>query len=98
MLPNVVGPAATCRQIVIYAVLLAPASFGPLAIPGVGLLYGLVAVACNAVLLQRAFALYRLREGEESPRRKAAMALFGYSILYMFLLFAALLAQVLLRG
>ena len=63
-----------------------------------GSLYGLVAVACDAFLLQRAFALYRLREGEELPRRKAAMALFGYSILYMFLLFAALLAQVLVRG
>ena len=60
-------------------------------------MYGLIAVACDAVLLQRAFALYRLREGEEGPRRKAAMALFGYSILYMFLLFAALLAAALIR-
>jgi protoheme IX farnesyltransferase len=98
MLPNVAGTVATCRQIVVYALLLVPASFGPLTIPGVGLLYGSVAVVCNAVLLWRAFALYRLREGEESPRRKEAMALFGYSILYMFLLFAALLAQVLVRG
>jgi hypothetical protein len=40
---------------------------------------GVVAAARDAFLLQRAFALYRLREGEESPRRKAAMALFGYS-------------------
>ena len=66
-------------------------------IPGVGWLYGSVAVACNAVLLWWVFALYRLRNGEESPRRKAAMALFGYSILYMFLLYAALLAQVMVR-
>ena len=65
--------------------------------PGVGLLYASIAAACDAVLLQRAFALYRLRDGEELPRRKAAMALFGFSILYMFLLFAALLAQV-VRG
>ena len=98
MLPNVVGPAATCRQIVIYALLLVPASFGPLAIPGVGFLYGSVAAACNAGFLWRAFALYRLRAAEESPRRKAAMTLFGFSILYMFLLFAALLAEVLVRG
>ena len=98
MLPNVVGPAATCRQIVIYALLLVPASFGPLAIPGVGFLYGSIAAACNASSLWRAFALYRLREAEESPRRKAAMALLAFSILYMFLLFAALLAQVLVRG
>jgi heme o synthase len=98
MLPNVVGPVETCRQILIYAVLLVPASLGPLAIPGVGLSYAVIAGGCNAALLWRAIALYRLREGEEQPRRKAAMALFSYSILYMFLLFAALLAQVLLRG
>jgi heme o synthase len=93
MLPNVVGPVETCRQIVIYVLLLVPASFGALTIPSVGFFYAVVAVACNAVLLWKAFALYRLRNGEESPRRKAAMGLFGYSILYMFLIHAALLTQ-----
>jgi heme o synthase len=93
MLPNVAGEVSTCRQIVVYALLLVPASLGPLAIPGVGRFYLAVALVCDAMLLWRAFALYRLREGEESPRRKAAMSLFGYSILYMFLLFAALLAE-----
>ncbi len=97
MLPNVAGHVETCRQIVIYSLLLVPASFGALAIPGVGVFYGAVAAACNAVLLWRAFALYRLRIGAELLRRKAAMALFGYSILYMFVLFAALLAQVIAR-
>jgi protoheme IX farnesyltransferase len=97
MLPNVVGPVKTCRQIVAYSLLLVPASFGPMLIPGVGLLYGAVAVAANAWFLWRAFALYRLRD-EESARRKAAMGLFGYSILYLFVLFAAMLAEVLLRG
>ena len=97
MLPNVVGHVETCRQIAIYALLLVPASFGALFIPGVGWFYGAVAAACNAVLLWRVFALYRLRNGEASPRRKAAMALFGYSILYMFLLFAALLAQAMVK-
>jgi protoheme IX farnesyltransferase len=97
MLPNVVGPVETCRQILVYTLLLVPASFGALAIPGVGLFYAAVAAACNGVLLWKAFALYRLRDGEESPRRKAAMGLFGYSILYMFLIHAALLAQVMIR-
>jgi heme O synthase-like polyprenyltransferase len=54
--------------------------------------------AANAGFLWRAFALYRLRDGEESARRKAAMGLFGFSILYLFVLFAAMLAEVLLRG
>jgi heme o synthase len=98
MLPNVVGPAATCRQIVIYSALLVLASFGPLVIPGVGLFYGMVAAAAAAAFLWRALALYRLREGDESARRKPAMALFGYSILYLFVLFAAMLAEVMLRA
>ena len=98
MLPNVVGPVATCRQIVIYALLLVASSFGALLIPGVGAIYGTVAAVCNAILLWRVFALYRLRNGEEySSPTQAAMALFGYSILYMFLLFAALLAQAVVR-
>jgi len=97
MLPNVVGSEATCRQIIVYSLLLVPVSLAPLLIPGVGLVYGTIAVACNAVLIWRALALYRLRNAEEPPRRKAAMAMFGYSILYMFLLFAGLLAQVFVR-
>ena len=98
MLPNVVGHAATCRQIVIYSALLVPASLGPLVIPGVGLVYGVIAAAADAVLLWRATALYRLRDGDESARRKAAMALFGFSILYLFVLFAAMLAEAMLRA
>jgi protoheme IX farnesyltransferase len=98
MLPNVAGPVKTCRQIVGYSILLVPASLGPMVIPGVGLLYGAVALAANAGFLWRTFALYHLRGGEESGRRKAAMALFGFSIFYLFVLFAAMLAEVLLRG
>ena len=51
MLPNVVGPVETCRQIVIYSLLLVAASFGPLVIPGVGLFYAAVAAICDAILL-----------------------------------------------
>jgi protoheme IX farnesyltransferase len=97
MLPNVAGHVEACRQILLFSVLVAAASFGALAIPGVGLLYGSVAAVCNGVFLWRAFALYRLRRADESARRKAAMALFGFSILYMFLLFATLLAQTFVR-
>src|SRR6202142_1734687 len=98
MLPNVVGPVKTCRQIVAYSILLVPASLGPMLIPGVGLLYGAIATAANAGFLWRALALYRLRDADESARRKAAMGLFGFSILYLFVLFAAMLAEVMLRG
>src|ERR1700727_3513254 len=98
MLPNVVGPVKTCRQIVAYSILLVPASLGPMLIPGVGLLYGTIATAANAGFLWRALALYRLRDGEESARRKAAMGLLRFLILYLFVLFAAMLVEGLLRG
>jgi protoheme IX farnesyltransferase len=98
MLPNVAGHVETCRQILVYAALVAAASYGALTVPGVGWVYGVIVTACNGMFLWRALALYRLRNADESPRRKAAMALFGYSILYMFLVFATLLAQVFLRG
>ncbi len=97
MLPNVVGPAETCRQIGLYSLLLVAASFGPLLIPGVGLPFAAVAALCDAILLKRVHALYRVRDGEEAPMRKAAMALFGYTILYMFVIYAALLAEVMIR-
>ena len=97
MLPNVVGPVETCRQIGVYSLLLVAASFGPLLIPGVGLPYAAAALVLNGLLLWRVHALFRLRDAEDAPRRKAAMALFGYTILYMFLIYAALLAEVLLR-
>ena len=98
MLPNVVGPVKTCRQIVAYSALLVPASLGPLVIPGVGFLYGAVAIVAGSALMWRALTLYRLRDGDESARRKAAMGLFGFSILYLFILFAAMLAEAMLRG
>ena len=59
--------------------------------------YALVAAACNAALLWRALALYRLREGAENDRREAAMALFGFSIFDMFALFMAMLIEAVVR-
>ena len=90
MLPNVVGPAETCRQIAIYAAMLVAASFAPLIIPRVGLAYGLVAAALDAALMWRVIKLYWLRNGPEAEQRKVALGLFGFSILYLFALFVAL--------
>jgi protoheme IX farnesyltransferase len=97
MLPNVVGPVATCRQILLYSLLLVAAAYGPMLIPGVGLPYLVLATILNVIFLWRAARLYRLRDADDAPRRKAAMGLFGYSILYMFLIYAGLLAEVFLR-
>ncbi|MGO9741136.1 MAG: heme o synthase [Roseiarcus sp.] len=90
MLPNVAGPAETCRQILVYSALLVVSSFGPLLIVRVGWPYAVVAAACDATLLRRAFQLYRLRNGPEAEQRKVALGLFGFSIVYLFALFLAL--------
>ncbi len=97
MLPTVMGAAAACRQILGYSLALVPVSFLPLFVSRLGLPYALVAAACNVGLLWRAAALYRLREGAENDRRKAAMALFGFSIFYMSVLFVAMLVEAVVR-
>ena len=95
MLPNVAGPQETCRQILIYSVALALASFLPLMIPKLGIVYAVVAIGLNATFLWRAARLYGLRNGPEARRNKAAMSLFGFSILYTFALFVTMLVEAL---
>jgi protoheme IX farnesyltransferase len=89
MLPVVGGRAATTRQILIYSVLLVPISVLPWALGFAGTMYGLVALACGATLIVLAL---RLRKSTESDRQ-TAHRLFVFSIFYLFVLFAALLAS-----
>ena len=63
----------------------------PVALGFGGLLYAIVGVLGGLGMLAGAVQVFRLREGE--AERKAAMGLFGFSILYLFLLFSALLAE-----
>jgi heme o synthase len=88
MLPVVAGKAATSRQILVYSVLLVPTSLLPPVLGFAGTLYGATAVLCGALFLRLAFQLHRNHEG-----RPAAHRLFVFSISYLFLLFAALLAD-----
>jgi len=95
MLPNVAGPGRTCRQIVIYSLALAAASFLPLVIAKLGALYALAAAGLNAVFLWKSLRLYGLRDGPVLARDKAALKLFGYSVGYLFALFAIMLLHAL---
>ncbi|MGE0745450.1 MAG: heme o synthase [Rhodospirillales bacterium] len=87
MLPVVAGAAETRRQILIYSVLLVPVSFGPVAFGPAGWLYGTVAAAAGAAFVAGAVALWR------HASERAARRLFGFSLLYLFALFAALLVE-----
>jgi protoheme IX farnesyltransferase len=87
MLPVVCGRAETRRQILIYSLMLAPLGIAPWLAGYAGALYGAVAVVAGAVIV--ALALQVMRERE----LVAAKRLFAFSILYLFMLFAVLLAD-----
>jgi protoheme IX farnesyltransferase len=91
MLPVVAGPDETRKQIVIYASLLVPLALLPAFMGLGGPLYALVSIMLGAVFLALALNVYREREGRAADR--AAKRLFGFSILYLFSLFAALLTE-----
>jgi protoheme IX farnesyltransferase len=89
MLPVVAGRTATTRQILIYSVLLVPISLLPWALGFAGAIYAATAVVSGAILVALAFALHR---GGDAEHRDASR-LFVFSIFYLFVLFAALLAD-----
>ena len=94
MLPVVAGHDETRRQILIYTLILAPVGLAPSFFGFAGLIYGVTALICGAVMLQLAWRVYRDRAGPAAA--SAARKLFAFSLLYVFVLFAALLADNLL--
>ena len=90
MMPVVSGAAETRRQILIYAVLLAPLALAPALIGMTSMAYGIVAGALGLNFVRLSWALYR------RPDDAAAKRLFAFSILYLFLLFLGLIVDRLL--
>jgi protoheme IX farnesyltransferase len=91
MLPNVAGPDATRRQILAYTILLAPLGLAPTLLGFGGWGYGLVSTLGGLGMLLLAGQVFARRQGE--PAHRAAQQLFAFSILYLFVLFATLLAE-----
>jgi protoheme IX farnesyltransferase len=90
MMPVVAGERATRRQILAYAILLLPLSVVPWWIGGTGAVYGLTAAVLSSVFLGFSVRVgLRVREGPEDSM-KPEKQLFGYSVIYLFALFAAL--------
>jgi protoheme IX farnesyltransferase len=87
MLPVVAGVRETKRQILIYTVLLIPFVLAPYALDIAGPLYAGAALALSIAFVGMAIALW-FDATERSARR-----MFGFSILYLFLLFALLLVD-----
>jgi heme o synthase len=91
MLPVVRGEDETRRQILLYSLILAPLGLLPPLFGLGGALYVSVAVILGTLFVWFALACYRERTGASAER--AAKNLFAYSVLYLFLLFAALLVE-----
>jgi heme o synthase len=91
MLPVVAGPDETRRQIWIYSLLLVPLTLAPFFLGFAGRTYLVTAILAGAGFLHHAWQVFRVREGDAATRK--AKQLFGYSILYLFLLFAVILGE-----
>jgi protoheme IX farnesyltransferase len=105
MLPVVKGASATRRQVLVYSLLLIPVCLAP-AFTGLGgPIYLAVSSLGGLVFLLLAWRLFRSRAGEAADPRNTdglydvragardARNLFAFSILYLALLFATLLAE-----
>lgn len=92
MLPVTAGAGATRRQIFGYSLVLAPIGVSPFLLGMAGPVYGLVSIALGLVLIGRAWQTLT-DSGVVQARR-----LFGFSIVYLFALFATLGLEVTARG
>ena len=92
MLPVVAGEAATRRQILLYSLILFPVSLAPWWIGGTGAIYGIAALALSGLFVALSLPVAFRRAGD-SDKMKPEKRLFGYSVLYLFALFAALVVD-----
>jgi heme o synthase len=95
MLPVTHGPKVTRAHILAYALLLAPLGLAPVLTGLGGVIYAAIASLGGAFFVFLAVRVVRSRAGEEefATDDKKARDLFGFSILYLFALFAALLVE-----
>ena len=92
MLPVVAGEAATRRQILLYTGIMAAAALAPVALGLTGLVYAAVALIGTGIFA--AMALQVALHDEVDPARMGPeKRLFKYSVLYLFLMFAAVVAD-----
>ena len=91
MMPNVAGEASTRRQIFAYSLLLAPVGVAPWLLGYTTIGYGVVSLALGAGFVWYAWTVLRMRDSDRVM--KPAKQLFAYSLLYLFVIFAAYLAD-----
>jgi heme o synthase len=92
MLPVVAGQKATRNQIFYYSWPMAAAAMAPYFMDAASAYYGGIAAILTGIFLMLAFAVWR-SDVTEAENMSAEKRLFKYSILYLFLLFAAFAAD-----
>jgi protoheme IX farnesyltransferase len=85
MMPVIAGPASTKRQMLAYTLLLLPLAVAPYFLGAAGPIYLAGAVLLGLIFVAAAWAVLR------DPTHRSARRMFGYSILYLFLLFGLLM-------
>lgn len=91
MLPVVAGREATRKQVVFYSILLFPITIMPYFLGYAGIFYGVGATVLSSLFLFGAIKVWAKKD------EKSAKQLFAYSILHLFLLFAILLGESLVK-
>jgi protoheme IX farnesyltransferase len=92
MLPVVAGEVATRRQILLYTSIMGVAAMAPVLLGLTGLVYGLTALAGTLVFAGMALQV-ALRRESDPARMGPEKRLFKYSMLYLFILFGAVVAD-----
>jgi len=91
MMPNAKGPDRTRLEILVYSLLLAPLGLVPWLTGAAGWLYGVAAALLGLGLCLHAARVFLVRDGLKA--NKHAMALFGFSIFYLFALFGLIVVE-----
>ncbi len=92
MLPVVAGREATRRQVVFYSILLFPIAVMPYFLGYAGVFYGAGSAILGGLFLYGAVKVW-LKKDEKSAKQ-----LFAFSLLYLFLIFAMLLGETIVKG
>jgi protoheme IX farnesyltransferase len=91
MMPNIAGEASTRRQIFAYALVVAPVGVLPWLLGFTTAGYGIVAAALGVGFVWYAWKVLCMPDSDRAM--KPAKMLFAYSLLYLFVIFAAYLAD-----
>ena len=95
MMPNVAGLASTRRQIFAYTLLIAPVGVLPTVLGYATLGYGIVAAGLGLGFVWYAWKVLAMSDSDTVM--KPAKALFAYSLLYLFAIFGAYLADIMVQ-